>query len=138
MADILVVEDEAAIQVLIRIVLESAGYSVDEARDGGAALDLLYTHSKSFELILLDLLMPKVDGFEVLSKLQNHPFRPPVIVLTAHPDSIPKELEYIISRHVLKPFRRQELSAVVNSLLSERIKPLSSLEMHGIAASGAD
>jgi CheY-like chemotaxis protein len=118
MAHILIVDDEDSIQFLVRTVLESVGHSVFEARDGGAALDILDTHSNPFDMIVLDLLMPKVDGFEFLTKLQNHPFRPPVIVLSAHLDQIPRGIEHVISGHLTKPFRRQELNEAVNGLLS--------------------
>ncbi|HEX2908627.1 MAG TPA: response regulator [Phototrophicaceae bacterium] len=119
MASILVVEDETVIQFLVRNMLQPAGHSVYEAGDGEAALVMLETFPQPFDLIILDLLMPKMNGFEFLSKLQNQTVRPPVIILSAHEDKIPQALENMVSGRLLKPFGRQDLNAAVNSLLGE-------------------
>ncbi len=121
MAQILIVEDEAPIRLLVRMMLESAGHSVCEACDGGAALDILETFPRSIDMIILDLLMPKTNGFEFLSKLQNQSFRLPVIILSAHLDRIPQALESMVMGRLLKPFKRQELKDMVNGLLGESI-----------------
>lgn len=119
MAHILIVEDEAPIRLLVRIMLKSAGHSVYEAWDGGAALDILETYPEPFDMILLDLLMPKTNGFEFLSKLQTQPYRPPVVILSAHLDRVPQAFKSMVRGHLLKPFRSQELKDIVNSLLGE-------------------
>jgi len=119
MANILVVEDEAVIQFLVRNMLDQVGYSVYEAGDGAVAFAMLETFSQPFDLIILDLLMPKMNGFEFLSKLQNQTVQPPVIILSAHEDKIPQALESMVSGRLLKPFGRQDLNAAVKSLLGE-------------------
>jgi CheY-like chemotaxis protein len=78
--DVLVVDDDAQTRELVSRVLRHAGYSTTEARDGEEAL--LRTRLLSPGLIILDLLMPGVDGFEVLRTLRNEGVRTPVVVLT--------------------------------------------------------
>jgi CheY-like chemotaxis protein len=119
MAHILIVEDEEAVQILIRIILEAANHTVFEARDGGDALDLLETHAYSFDMICLDVLMPKMDGFEFLSKLQNQPFCPPVIILSASSNPLPLAAENLVSGRLRKPFGRHELLDTVINVLGE-------------------
>jgi CheY-like chemotaxis protein len=136
MAQILVVEDEAVVQLLIRIVLVSAGHSVFEALDGASALDILETHPKPFDMIVLDFLMPKMNGFEFLTRLQNHPFRPPVMVLTAHPNQIPQGFGSVIGGYLTKPFKRQQLIDAVNHLLGESIPTPSYMEKHAETVTG--
>jgi CheY-like chemotaxis protein len=121
MAHILIVEDEEAVQLLIRIILEAAGHRVYEARDGGDALDMLEIHAHSFDMIFLDVLMPKMGGLEFLSKLQSQPFRPPVTILSAYSDPLPPAVENLVNGRLNKPFTRQELLDGVNNLLRETI-----------------
>jgi DNA-binding response OmpR family regulator len=75
---ILVVEDERAIAQAMALKLNHAGFEAKTALDGEAALDLLT--SESFDLIILDLVMPKLDGFAVLRELQSRKNTTPVIV----------------------------------------------------------
>lgn len=117
MRHIVIVEDEPTIQLLVCTMLESDGHSVYQAWDGGAALDMLKIYR--FDMIVLDIHMPKMDGFEFLSLMQSQPFCPPVIILSAHSDTIPQALESMISGRLLKPFTRRELNNLVNSVLSE-------------------
>jgi CheY-like chemotaxis protein len=83
MKRILVAEDRASSRELIRAVLDGAGYRVLEAVDGKDALDKAY--ASAFDLIILDLQMPKLDGFEVLASLRKDARfeRVPVMALTA-------------------------------------------------------
>ncbi len=77
---ILVVEDEARISKLLSMKLGLAGFGVGLASDGQEALDILA--AEKYDLILLDLLMPRVDGFGVLAEMQKRGDRTPVIVAT--------------------------------------------------------
>jgi len=79
---ILIVEDLSFLQNAIKIVLEDAGYEVLTASDGLAGLNIAIT--KKPDLILLDIMMPKMDGMTMLKKLRQHPNgkRVPVIILT--------------------------------------------------------
>jgi DNA-binding response OmpR family regulator len=80
---ILVVDDDDAIRTLLFTVLRRRAFSVDTARDGAAALDLI--GNCSYSVILLDLMMPRLNGWEVLDDLATRPpaVRPLVLVLTA-------------------------------------------------------
>lgn len=79
---ILVVEDTSDIQELLRRVLESVGAEVTVANDGIDCLDLV--GKRSFDLVLLDMHMPRLDGFETIARLRQRGFKQPVIALTAY------------------------------------------------------
>ena len=81
---ILVVDDEAALRTVLSTQLKGQGYSVSTAGDGDIAIELL--RSQDFDLILLDLKMPNVDGFEVLSYVKEKHPTTKVIVLTGFSD----------------------------------------------------
>ena len=92
MANLLVVDDEPGFRTLLREILEEAGHAVTEARDGAEAL--AFVEKGSFDLVLTDRLMPRVDGIELLRRLKSRPSPPPVVVLTAH-GSIPEAVEAV-------------------------------------------
>jgi CheY-like chemotaxis protein len=126
MAHILIVDDEPTIRVLIRTMLESAGHSIFEARNGRVALDILETFPKPFDIMTLDIHMPKMNGFEFLAILKNQPFHPLVLILSAHSDQIPQAVAHQVSGRLTKPFDRQALITMVNRLVNLPIKlPLS-------------
>lgn len=86
---ILIVDDEPNIRRVFRASLESAGYRVDEARDGEEAL--LWVQGSTPDLILLDLQMPNIGGMEVLESLRTTGYDIPVVIVTAHgsiPDAV--------------------------------------------------
>lgn len=118
MARILVVDDESPIRFLIHKVLESAGHTVFDAISGPDALNMLTTHDNQFDMIVLDLLMPHMDGFEFLTILRRQPCHIPVIIVSAqwNADTISKALERAVSGHLRKPFSRQKLIDMVNNL----------------------
>jgi CheY-like chemotaxis protein len=78
------VDDEQPLRTLFARVLADAGFYVDVAGDGREALAKIATHPP--DLILLDIMMPVMDGWEVLARLGQVPDHPPVILLSAHPD----------------------------------------------------
>jgi OmpR family response regulator RpaB len=75
---ILIAEDDTSLSKALRLKLKSLGFEVDVAEDGEAALTLI--RSKSFDLMLLDLMMPQLDGFGVLEELKKVKHRPVVFV----------------------------------------------------------
>jgi two-component system alkaline phosphatase synthesis response regulator PhoP len=77
---ILVADDEEDIRVLLKELLEHAGYAVEVACDGQETLDQL--DAKRPDLLLLDLLMPRVDGWAVINRLAQRDDAPPIIILT--------------------------------------------------------
>lgn len=103
MKHILIVEDELDIQELLRTYLEDAGYGTAVAGDGVAALSLL--HAQPFDLVLLDLMLPKINGFGVCELIRQQS-QVPVIMLTAL-DSEEQQLKGFgmdIDDYVTKPF----------------------------------
>ena len=121
---ILVVDDHEDNIELLRARLEARGYIVEGAGDGQAALDAVYRQCP--DLILLDVMMPKLDGIEVVRRLKSNPALPfiPVIMQTAL-DSTENKVEGLdagADDYITKPINFAELEARVNSLL--RIKKL--------------
>jgi two-component system copper resistance phosphate regulon response regulator CusR len=114
---ILVVEDEAKIADLLKRGLENAGFGVDTAETGSAALDLL--HGVVYDLIILDLMLPDIDGFELLKKMRNRRVTAPVLVLSAREavnDRV-KGLEVGADDYLVKPFAFVELLARIRALI---------------------
>ena len=79
---ILIVDDEADIGLILKLQLEDAGYVTDRARDGVEALELLAR--KEYALMLLDIKMPRMDGLQVLEKVQGERIDVAVVMMTAH------------------------------------------------------
>jgi two-component system alkaline phosphatase synthesis response regulator PhoP len=120
-AVILVVEDEEDIRELCRANLEYEGYEVIEATNGKEALELL--DQKVPDLILLDLMMPEVDGWEVLDKIKKKEEMAgvPVVLVTARQDlkSQLQGWQAQISDYLTKPFSPTALTAFVKRALGE-------------------
>jgi DNA-binding NtrC family response regulator len=82
MAHILIIDDEKAIRYALREILEHEGHKVEEAEDGAAGLDK--AKKGKFDLVLCDIKMPRMDGIEVLEKLQAHSEELPVVMISGH------------------------------------------------------
>jgi two-component system alkaline phosphatase synthesis response regulator PhoP len=121
MTKILLVEDEAAIQELVRFNLEKEGYIVFSASDGEQGLALV--KSKRPDLIILDLMLPVLDGYEFCKILRANKETSsiPVIILSARNDVIDKVigLELGADDYMTKPFNPRELSARIKARLRE-------------------
>jgi two-component system, OmpR family, alkaline phosphatase synthesis response regulator PhoP len=117
MTRILVVEDDPSIALALEDDLVLEGYEVVVARDGEEAV----THAKpgSFDLILLDLMLPKKDGFHVCRELRHAMVRTPIIMLTAKAHEAEKVmgLDLGADDYVTKPFSPAELRARIKSML---------------------
>nr|WP_273702459.1 response regulator transcription factor [Tepidanaerobacter syntrophicus] len=113
---ILVVDDEKRIVDLVKIYLEREGFSVDEAFDGQQALDKIL--SSSYDLIILDLMLPIVDGWTVCKDIRQK-YDTPIIMLTARGEEFDKVLGFELGAddYVVKPFSPRELTARVKALL---------------------
>lgn len=114
---ILVVDDEPSITKLVSFNLEKAGYDVDTAADGQAALEKVQDIQP--DLIVLDLMLPKVDGLEVCKRLRQENNHIPVIMLTAKDEELDRVLglELGADDYVTKPFSPRELVARVKAVL---------------------
>jgi diguanylate cyclase (GGDEF)-like protein len=116
---ILVVEDEAALRTILKLQLEGAGYDVSTAQDGVEGLDHVYEDPP--DLILLDLMMPRMDGCEVCRRLKSSyaTSQIPVIMLTARGQLKDKlaGLEIGANDYLTKPYSHQELLARVRNIL---------------------
>ena len=115
-ADVLVVEDDAAIRRLLAVTLRHQGLHVTTARDGFEAIEQLKQHR--FRVLILDLMMPRVTGWEVIDWLKGEPSGKPqsVIVVSATNREVIRELEpEVVNAIVFKPFDVNELAGYVKA-----------------------
>ncbi len=123
---ILIIEDDPELLEHLRSALCSQRYIVDTAEDGEAALDRIF--DSPYDLILLDIMLPTVDGFEVLNEIRNAKIRTPVLMLTAKgavEDKI-RGLDMGADDYLAKPFSMAELMARIRALFrrtGENIDP---------------
>ncbi len=117
MSKILLVEDEPAMQAGLKENLEIEGYEVDVAGDGKEGLDKLV--AGSFDLAVLDVMLPKMSGFDLLRAARQQGIRTPAIMLTAKGEEIDKVLglELGADDYITKPFSLRELLARVKAVL---------------------
>ncbi len=117
---ILIVEDELHLAEALTQILKKQNYSVDAVHDGSAGLD--YAMSGIYDLILLDIMMPELDGISVLKKLRSEGNATPVIMLTAKgelPDKV-AGLDYGADDYIAKPFASEELLARMRAALRRK------------------
>jgi DNA-binding response OmpR family regulator len=118
MKKVLIAEDEAAIREIIAITLQRAGYEVTEACDGEQAL-LTYTERPNqFDVVLLDIMMPNMDGLEVCKRLRKISSTVGIIMLTAKTQEMDKVSGLLMGAddYITKPFSPSELMARVDSV----------------------
>ena len=128
---ILVVDDEKPIANLIRISLSNAGYFCDTAQDGNEALEKI--DNGRYDLILLDIMLPEVDGFELMAYIR--PLGIPVIFLTAKNavnDRV-KGLRMGAEDYIIKPFEIAELIARVEVVLRRYYKTEEIFHINGLS-----
>jgi len=118
---ILIVDDESRMRKLIRDFLEREGYQILEAGDGVQAMDLFYAH-KDIDLIILDVMMPRMDGWQVCKEVREYS-KVPIMMLTARAEeqSELKGFELGVDEYIAKPFSPKILVARVGALL-KRVK----------------
>ncbi len=130
MIHILIVEDEKPISNLIRLSLKKAGYDCTCAYDGAEAADLV--GKQSFDLVLLDIMLPEIDGFSLMEYIR--PMGLPVIFLTAKnavADRV-RGLNMGAEDYLVKPFEIIELLARVNVVLRRYNKTAAELRVGGL------
>ncbi|HTH57921.1 MAG TPA: response regulator transcription factor [Cyclobacteriaceae bacterium] len=130
---ILIVEDEPAMQLGLKDNLELDGYSVDVASDGQEGLEKI--KAGNYDLVLLDVMLPKLSGFDVCKAARAHGAEMPIIMLTARGEEIDKVLglELGADDYITKPFSIRELLARVKAhLRRSKPTPLNASEGIGI------
>jgi len=117
MKKILIVEDERAIRLALEDDFLAEGYQVDSAVTGNEGLQK--GSEQNYDIILLDIMLPQMDGFEVIKELRKRDVRTPVIMLTAKSQEIDKilGLEFGADDYVTKPFSPRELQSRVKAVL---------------------
>jgi CheY-like chemotaxis protein len=118
LATVLICDDEPALRELIRVSLDRR-FSFAEAHDGVECLDL--ARRLRPDLVVLDMMMPRLNGLDVLTELREDDelAETPVIVLTAQPASRDDAVREGATRVILKPFTPDEISAAVEEVLAE-------------------
>ena len=124
---ILVVDDDEDIREILGLVLESEGHEVETAIDGVDALERLRLGSKP-SLVLLDLMMPRLDGEAVMRALKGEPrlAEIPVVIMSGHQNARQKATELGVAAWLAKPIEIEQLQAAVQSAAAnsrERVSP---------------
>ena len=122
MTRILVVEDEEHLAEGLRFNLEAEGFEVETVADGSSAAELLAGSTRDLDLVILDLMLPGVSGFEVLRRMRAAGHFVPVLILTAKDatEDRVRGLEEGADDYLAKPFRLDELLARARGLLRRR------------------
>ena len=127
---VLVVDDEENIRMLVKFNLEKAGYEVLEASDGNKAIETAVNSTP--DIVILDLMLPGIDGLEVCRNLKRHPRTAalPIIMLTAKSDEIDRVigLELGADDYMTKPFSQRELVARIKAVLRRSNVPVGNGE----------
>lgn len=126
MKKILIVDDEEQIRNILRIYLVREGYEISEAEDGEKGLKLFY--EKPFDLVILDVMLPKKDGWSILREIKKYT-ETPVIMLTARDDSEDEVFGFEMGAddYITKPFNNKVLLARVKSLLRKSNNSVESI-----------
>lgn len=116
---VLIVDDEVKMVRVLKDLLKSKNFMVLEAFDGEQAIDVYFEHSSHIDLVLLDVMMPKADGFEVLEYLRSNSSLTPVIMLTAKGEEYDqlKGFNAGADDYITKPFSPTLLLARIETLL---------------------
>jgi len=127
---VLIVEDEVRLAATLQDLLEMEGYTADICHDGESGLDNALT--SIYDVILLDVMLPKMDGFTVLRRLRAEGNTTPVLMLTARGEEIDRVLGLEIGAddYIVKPFSIKELCARVRAVLRRAAPQAEPAEKH--------
>src|SRR5262249_46091921 len=122
MSQVLVVEDEQHLADGLRFNLEAEGYKVKVVDAGEAALEVLKSDPSSFDVVVLDVMLPGIDGFTVMSEMRHSGQFVPTLILTArgHPDDVLRGFAAGADDYLTKPFELSILLARIRGLLRRR------------------
>jgi two-component system response regulator CpxR len=130
---ILVIDDDVELAALLREYLEREGFTVEFAHDGRSGLER--AQNGAFDLVVLDVMLPGLDGFEILKRLRQTS-RVPVLMLTARGEDVDRivGLELGADDYLGKPFNPRELSARIRAILrrAEPVGPENRIEVNGV------
>ncbi len=116
---ILIVEDEQKLADALKQGLEKSGYTVDTIADGKKALTRISLHRKDYDLVVLDLMLPSMDGQEICKQMRANDITLPILILTARAETDTK-VNLLLSGaddYLVKPFSFAELTARIHALL---------------------
>ena len=132
---VLVVDDEKLIVKGIRFSLEQDGMEVDCAYDGEEALNM--AKANAYDMILLDIMLPKMDGFEVCQAIREFSVMP-IVMLTAKGDDMDKilGLDYGADDYITKPFNILEVKARIKAIMRRTAGPREKKEVSSIVEKG--
>jgi CheY-like chemotaxis protein len=122
MAEILLIDDMKGVRHALSSVLKRAGHSMTEADDGASALTILKS-GRHFDLVITDILMPTVDGLEVIMYLDGLPRRPRILAISGGGSQMPSDIALMLAKTkadaaLAKPFDNAELLAAVDKLVA--------------------
>src|SRR5271155_5469430 len=122
MSRVLVVEDEQHLAEGLRFNLEAEGYQVQLVDAGEAALEKLKAEAAAFDVVILDVMLPGISGFDVVSKMRESGQYVPTLILTArgHPDDVLRGFAAGADDYLTKPFELSILIARIRGLLRRR------------------
>ncbi|GMA64508.1 hypothetical protein GCM10025859_49480 [Alicyclobacillus fastidiosus] len=117
MPNVLIVDDEESIRTLVEYNFQRSGFDVEAVGDGKVAYDILRARADKFDLVVLDLMLPGMDGMEVCRRLRQENVSVPIILLTARDEEVDLVLglELGADDYVTKPFSPRELVARARS-----------------------
>lgn len=129
---LLLAEDEVDLSAAIKQILEIGGYAVDAVYNGDDAL--YYAENGSYDGVILDVMMPGLDGITVVKKLREHGYGVPVLILTARAEIDDKVLglDSGADDYLTKPFAAKELLARVRALTRRKAETLSAVTFGGV------
>lgn len=129
---LLLAEDEVDLSAAIKQILEIGGYAVDAVFNGDDAL--YYAENGSYDGVILDVMMPGLDGITVVKKLREHGYGVPVLILTARAEIDDKVLglDSGADDYLTKPFAAKELLARVRALTRRKAETLSTVTFGGV------
>ncbi|MFL6245930.1 MAG: response regulator [Thermoanaerobaculia bacterium] len=116
---ILIVDDDPSIRTLLRLVAERRGFTVDVAADGAEALRLLSEYQ--YDMAIIDLMMPRVNGYELVDGIRGFDHRPTIVIATAMTDSLIGLLDAeLVHSIVRKPFDIEMLGALMSAIVATK------------------
>jgi CheY-like chemotaxis protein len=118
---VLIVDDDPAIVEVMTMILAAEGYPVLAATNGQEALDAITTHRPA--LVLLDLNMPVMSGWELIEQLRTSAIDVPVVVVTAGQLAREEATRLNVAGHLSKPFDLEDLLAIVSQFVTRTVQP---------------